>query len=191
MNSSDLDRLGDFSMLDLFRMEIETQSAILTQGLISLEEDQSSPKLMEELMRAAHSAKGAARIVNRKSAVRVAHAMEDCFVAAQKGQGRIPPDQVDTLLRGIDLLGRIAKVPDDSLPDWELAHEAEISAFVASVATAPRAAPPRGRPRMPLLPRSRNKQNTESADAQRESARKGSENGANQRTGPSVSAPKT
>jgi len=34
-------------------------------------------------MRAAHSLKGAARIVDLADGVRVAHAMEDCFVAAQ------------------------------------------------------------------------------------------------------------
>ena len=37
-------------------------------------------------MRAAHSLKGAARIVGLDAAVRVAHAMEDCLVAAQKGR---------------------------------------------------------------------------------------------------------
>ena len=36
-------------------------------------------------MRAAHSLKGAARIVGLTVGVRVAHAMEDCFVAAQQG----------------------------------------------------------------------------------------------------------
>ena len=40
----------------------------------------------EMLMRAAHSFKGAARIVNLQSAVRVAHAMEDCFALAQQGK---------------------------------------------------------------------------------------------------------
>ena len=44
MNSKDLDNLGDFSMLELFRMEIETQSATLTQGLIALEDDPNPAK---------------------------------------------------------------------------------------------------------------------------------------------------
>ena len=38
---------------------------------------------VDELMRASHSIKGAARIVHVEPAVRVAHALEDCFVAAQ------------------------------------------------------------------------------------------------------------
>jgi two-component system, chemotaxis family, sensor histidine kinase and response regulator WspE len=136
LNSKDLESLGHCSLLELFRMEIETQSAILTHGLITLEEDQNSAKLMEELMRAAHSAKGAARIVNRNAAVRIAHSMEDCFVAAQKGNGTIPAEKVDMLLRGVDLLSRISMVTDDSFAQWELEHEAEIGDFVASVACA-------------------------------------------------------
>lgn len=123
-------------MLDLFRLEIETQSAILTQGLITLEEGQNSAKLMEELMRAAHSAKGAARIVNRNAAVQVAHSIEDCFVAAQKGNGTIPADKVDIPLRGVDLLGRISAVPDESLAQWELEHDAEITNFLTTLARA-------------------------------------------------------
>ena len=42
-------------------------------------------------MRAAHSIKGAARSSASSQAVQVAHAMEDCFVAAQKGD--VAPDQ--------------------------------------------------------------------------------------------------
>ncbi len=133
MNSKDLGRLGDFSMLELFRMEIETQSAILIQGLIALESDANPAQRMEELMRAAHSSKGAARIVNRNSAVRIAHAMEDRFVAAQVGHSPISTEQIDTLLQGVDLLDRIATVPDDSFPTWEVGHEDEIRAFLAAL----------------------------------------------------------
>lgn len=133
MNSKDLDNLGDFSMLELFRMEIETQSATLTQGLIALEDDPNPAKRMEELMRAAHSAKGAARIVNRNSAVRVAHSMEDSFVAAQKLGTTLASEQVDILLLGVDLLGRISKVPDESFFSWEAEHEAEIEDFLSAL----------------------------------------------------------
>ena len=44
-----------------------------------------APSQLEACMRAAHSLKGAARIVGLGVGVSVAHAMEDCFVAAQRG----------------------------------------------------------------------------------------------------------
>ena len=80
------DDLSNFSMMELFRVEAEIQTAILTAGLLALERDPTAGDQLEACMRAAHSLKGAARIVNLNGSVTVAHAMEDCFVAAQQGQ---------------------------------------------------------------------------------------------------------
>ena len=73
-------------MLDLFRMEAESQTQVLTAGLLALERDPAAADQLEACMRAAHSLKGAARIVGLEAGVSVAHAMEDCFVAAQEGR---------------------------------------------------------------------------------------------------------
>jgi len=100
--------LSDFSMMELFRVEAESQTATLTAGLLALERDPTAADRLEACMRAAHSLKGAARIVNLNAAVKVAHAMEDCFVAAQKGKVTLGQNQVDWLLRGVDLLARIS-----------------------------------------------------------------------------------
>ena len=56
--------LSGFSMMDLFRTEAETQTAILNEGLLEIEKDPTSRQWLERLMRAAHSLKGAARSVN-------------------------------------------------------------------------------------------------------------------------------
>ena len=77
--------LSQFSMMDLFRVEAETQIAVLNEGLLALENGAEASQA-ESLMRAAHSLKGAARIVNLDLAVRLAHAMEDAFVAVQEGR---------------------------------------------------------------------------------------------------------
>jgi two-component system sensor histidine kinase and response regulator WspE len=98
----------DPALLDLFRAEIDTHLPALSEGLLALEKDPNQPKRLEALMRAAHSIKGAARIVGVEAAVQVAHAMEDCFVAAQKGAVTLTSDAVDVLLRGVDALHRIA-----------------------------------------------------------------------------------
>ena len=84
------DDLSGFSMMELFRMEAESHTATLSAGLVALEGAAATPEVIEPLMRAAHSLKGAARIVGLDAAVRVAHAMEDGFVAAQKGQAGPP-----------------------------------------------------------------------------------------------------
>ena len=63
-------------------------------------------------MRAAHSLKGAARIVDIDAGVALAHAMEDFFVAAQQGRIALDQEQIDLLLQGVDLMMAIAKAPD-------------------------------------------------------------------------------
>src|SRR5262245_44955483 len=77
--------LSGFSMMELFRMEAESHTATLSAGLIALEGKPAASSVIEPLMRAAHSIKGAARIVGLDTVVRIAHALEDCFVAAQQG----------------------------------------------------------------------------------------------------------
>ena len=126
--------LSDISLSDLFRSEVETQAAVMTEGLLALERDAGATQHLEELMRGAHSLKGAARIVNRDPAVRVAHAMEDCFVAAQRDRGGLPQQRIDDLLGGIDLLTRIANLPDKAMGAWETGHHKEIDTFLAAIA---------------------------------------------------------
>lgn len=81
-------------------------------------------------MRAAHSLKGAARIVNLTPAVPVAHAMEDCLVMAQHGQLLLTPEHIDVLLKGADLLLRIA-----CPPQADGSHEVDDGTIAAYVAT--------------------------------------------------------
>jgi two-component system, chemotaxis family, sensor histidine kinase and response regulator WspE len=97
-----------FSMLDLFRIEVENQSKFLTDGLLALERDGADPASLEICMRAAHSLKGAARVVDLPQAVALAHAMEEVFVAAQRGALRLTRAGIDLLLKAVDLMGRIA-----------------------------------------------------------------------------------
>jgi two-component system, chemotaxis family, sensor kinase CheA len=97
----------DPALLELFRAELDTHMATLNEGLLSLEKVPNQPKCIEELMRAAHSIKGAAKIVGFTEAVRIAHLMEDCFVAAQAGHIQLTGNAVDALLRGADVLDRL------------------------------------------------------------------------------------
>lgn len=100
---SDGKDLGDFSMLELFRLEVEQQTQVLTDGLLDLEED-SSPERVEPLMRAAHSIKGAARLVDVQAVVDLAHRMEDVLVAAQHGRLELRAVDIDVLLKSVDML---------------------------------------------------------------------------------------
>src|SRR3974390_885030 len=104
MKKPEPDDLSNLTMLELFQVDAESQTAILSSGLLELERNPESPHQLEALMRAAHSLKGAARIVNLQAAVSVSHAMEDCFVAAQRGKIQLQRAEIDTLFQGVDLL---------------------------------------------------------------------------------------
>ena len=145
MSTPGQDDLSSFSLVELFRVELDTQKAVLTEGLLALERDPAASERLEALMRAAHSLKGAASIVNFAPAVAVAHVMEDCFVAAQ--QGRIPAAAlrrlVDVMLAGVDLLTRIAQTEEADIGKWSPDKSAEVRQFLADVEAVmnPSAAP--------------------------------------------------
>ncbi|WP_371230275.1 hybrid sensor histidine kinase/response regulator [Pseudomonas sp. QE6] len=102
------DQMKDASMLELFRLEAEAQTQVLNQGLLALERNPTQADQLEACMRAAHSLKGAARIVGLDAGVQVAHVMEDCLVGAQEGRLLLAPEHIDALLAGTDILLHIA-----------------------------------------------------------------------------------
>jgi two-component system sensor histidine kinase and response regulator WspE len=122
--------LEDLSLTDLFRSEVETHSEVLSNALLALERAPGETSRVDEMMRAAHSIKGAARVVGIEPAVSVAHVMEDCFVAAQKGALTLSSADVDVLLRGVDMLGRIAEATKDPKADLAGEFEEVVKGFV-------------------------------------------------------------
>ena len=127
------DDLSGFSLMDLFRSEAEGQVATLSEGLIALEGAATTSQAIEPLMRAAHSLKGAARIVGLEPAVRIAHSLEDAFVAAQGGEFVILPPHVDVMLQAVDLLGQIAQLDENQVADWQQENEATLAAAVGQL----------------------------------------------------------
>ena len=106
-------------MLELFRLEAESQAEILSSGVLAIEEQRQSAEIIESLMRAAHSLKGAARIVGLDTAVQVAHALEDVFLAAGDNKITVEPRHADILLTGIDFLSAIAAANDSNSATWQ------------------------------------------------------------------------
>jgi len=116
-----LEGYGDATMLELFREDAETQIAVLSDGLIALESSADSESLLEELMRAAHSMKGAARIAEIDPVVKLTHLAEDIFVAAQRAELVINRQAIDVLLATTDLI--VAIVSEEGLQNADAAVE--------------------------------------------------------------------
>ncbi|MPQ86264.1 hybrid sensor histidine kinase/response regulator [Pseudomonas sp. MAFF 730085] len=117
------DQMRDASLLELFSLEADAQTQVLSAGLLALERNPTQADHLEACMRAAHSLKGAARIVGVDAGVSVSHVMEDCLVSAQESRLYLQPEHIDALLQGTDLLMRIATPGNDVGP-------ADIEAYV-------------------------------------------------------------
>lgn len=95
------------SMWDIFRGEVETHTRILTDGFLALERDGDQGRLAT-LMRAAHSLKGAARIVRHESVAALAHALEDGIASAQARAAAPAPLAVQAMVEVVDLIVRLS-----------------------------------------------------------------------------------
>ncbi|MGN4155184.1 hybrid sensor histidine kinase/response regulator [Burkholderia gladioli] len=125
------DDLSRQSLLDLFREETQTQTEALSRHLLALEQGAQDAAAFEACMRAAHSLKGAARIVGVPQGVEIAGRMEDCFVAAQRGEQVLGASHIDALLTGVDLLVRVGD-PGTAASVTPI----EIDAFAVALANA-------------------------------------------------------
>jgi len=135
--------MADPTLLELFREEVRSHATALNSGLLELEREPANPQRIEPLMRAAHSLKGAARIVGLDPAVQLAHELEDAFVAAQNGRVRLSSEDIDLLLRGADLLSELG---ESDLGEWATTRHGEVTQLRSAVAAitngeAPKVAP--------------------------------------------------
>jgi two-component system, chemotaxis family, sensor histidine kinase and response regulator WspE len=130
------EHLDDLSIYDMFRMEAEEQVEQLQSRLLALKDGEANEAALRSLMRGAHSLKGAARVVGLNAAVRLTHAMEERFVAAQGGRN-LAQSEVDTLLRSVDVLRDLSAISEDEAAGWSADKEEAISALVTELTGEP------------------------------------------------------
>ncbi len=128
---------GDISLLDLFKLEAESHCAALSDGLLALEKSPADRSIVEPLMRAAHSIKGAARIVGLDVLVSLAHVMEECFLAARDGRETLTSGRIDQLLKGVDVLGEVRSLAEGDLKAWTETQSRRIADLVAELKAPP------------------------------------------------------
>lgn len=132
--SAAFEDLAGFSIWELFRMEAREQTAHLADGLRILQRGGDPDDAdLEVMMRAAHSLMGAAGMVGAPTAMRVAHAMEDCFIGARRGEVVISPETVDTLVAGTGVLRGIAASPEADEHAWAGEADAVISRLAVAL----------------------------------------------------------
>ncbi len=116
MTDQGTDNSDDLFMLDLFRSELETGVGTLDQGLVGLESGQSR-ETMDAIVRAAHSIKGAARIVGLNSIVSIAGVMENMLTSIRDGKIIPGPEHSDLLREGTDFFRKLSALNTPEIPD--------------------------------------------------------------------------
>jgi two-component system chemotaxis sensor kinase CheA len=85
-----------------FRVEARELVQGLAQGVLQLERAGVTRELVASLLRFAHTLKGAARVVKLTALASQAHALEDALTPYREGDGPVPEDRLQALLRLVD-----------------------------------------------------------------------------------------
>ncbi len=106
----------DQQLMGLFFIELEAQTGILTDSLLALEANPHDSEATQALMRAAHSIKGAARVLGLDDIIHVAHSLEDAFQKIQRREFAVDTRLIDLLFSAVDILGTLSKAGPSDLP---------------------------------------------------------------------------
>ena len=127
------DYSSEATPLELFRLELEERVEQLNSGLLQLEADPGSREACDPVMRSLHSVKGAAGIVVLPALVKVAHRLEDFFVAVKHGEANLDQAAFALGFRCVDLFQDVSRQSADSIREWLAARSPEIDDLVDSL----------------------------------------------------------
>lgn len=117
---------GDLSMLDLFRLEVETQTVILNKGLLALKAEPNSVSILEDLSRAINAIRGVARIVDLDVAINLAEIIKNYFECAYQKQLILDANSINILLNGVDIISSLSQQDENNLETWLLEKNQQI-----------------------------------------------------------------
>ncbi len=120
----------DPEMFQLFCTELHNSIDIINNNLLEIDSDSQDSRLLESMMRAAHSIKGAARMVGIEGVVKLAHAMEDVFVAAQNNKINLLKNSIDQIFICNDLLIQIKSLPPSEIAQWTQENTHYLNTFI-------------------------------------------------------------
>jgi two-component system chemotaxis sensor kinase CheA len=99
--------IDDQELCALFKAESDEHLQSLDAGLLRLEADPSDGATLEAVFRAAHSLKGAARMLGVSGVERIAHQLEEGLGAAHRGRAALSGDAVDRFYRALDAIRQL------------------------------------------------------------------------------------
>ncbi len=99
-----------------FEAEVSTHLTLLEEGILQLESGAENTDLIHELFRAAHTIKGAARLMGLESMAETAAALESLLRDLRDGHRRQEPSLISTMLQYVDMLKAALEAAQPSPP---------------------------------------------------------------------------
>lgn len=137
--------------LRYFRVEAREILEQLQRGLLELERNGAQLARTQHLLRAAHTLKGAARVVKQLEIANLAHRFEDLLLPVREVERSMSPEEMEALLSVVDSIAarieELAPAPaaPESLPPPPLKLQSAPPS-PASPSSPPEAPPPRATP---------------------------------------------
>jgi two-component system chemotaxis sensor kinase CheA len=100
-------RIEDEELRKLYEAEGQEHLQIMETGLLQLESRPDDARALDEVFRAAHSLKGASKMLDLSESERIAHRFEDILGACRRGKDTLNSEKVDQLYRAVDALRRL------------------------------------------------------------------------------------
>lgn len=121
----------DPDMFKLFCTELQNSLDIINNNLLEIDSNNHNDSSLEAMMRAAHSIKGAARMIGIEGVVKLSHVMEDVFVAAQNKKIELIRESIDQIFTCNDLLQQIESLGPADIAQWTQDNTDNINSFIA------------------------------------------------------------
>jgi two-component system chemotaxis sensor kinase CheA len=122
-----------------FRVEAKELADQLQKDVLELEQG-GGARAVQRLLRAAHTLKGAARVVKQREIADTAHALEDVLGPFRDGDSAVTPEAIATLLGHVDTVARLVAMIASPTPAPARAPAAEQAPAQAIRSAEPRPA---------------------------------------------------
>ncbi len=126
--------MAEYSKLDLFRREVDTQVATLRELLPFLKHQPIPANRLDQAVRSTHAIWGMARLVELEEAADLAQEMEVCFAVVQSQRQLLTEEQIDLLLHASDLLVSMSRVAEGNFAQWLSEHHWDLGTTRKNIA---------------------------------------------------------
>jgi len=103
-------------MLELLRVQAQTQAQLLTNCVVALARDPLSPDQLNACASAARSFEATAHMVGLEAGAELARSMEECLAAVRRGEIELQQQLIGMMLQAVELLDSMAKLPRATPP---------------------------------------------------------------------------